>query len=197
MVWAAAYLPYGEAQVQPNSTITNNLRFPGQYYDEETDLHYNWNRYYDPVLGRYLSPDPIGLEGGLNLYGYVNGDPVNGVDLEGLSPADVVILLNISKHFTDQLTRNGERIDPGIINNLLISCRVLGICENEYNGCGGQSDALKDFLDNYINNKKFDDKWNIEKIYNFPVHYNLKATSSNPNDPVLILDPHAYKFGAK
>jgi len=54
VVWAAAYLPYGEAQVQANSTITNNLRFPGQHYDEETDLHYNWNRYYDPVLGRYL-----------------------------------------------------------------------------------------------------------------------------------------------
>ena len=85
MVWSAAYLPYGEAQVQPNSTITNNLRFPGLYYDEETDLHYNWNRYYDPVLGRYLSPDPIWLEGGLNLYGYVGGDPVNGADLKGLA----------------------------------------------------------------------------------------------------------------
>ena len=85
VVWQAAYLPYGEAQVQANSTVTNNLRFPGQYYDEETDLHYNWNRYYDPVLGRYLSPDPIGLEGGLNLYGYVGGDPVNGVDPEGLA----------------------------------------------------------------------------------------------------------------
>ena len=88
MVWAAAYLPYGEAQVQAYSTITNNLRFPGQYYDEETDLHYNWNRYYDPVLGRYLSPDPIGLEGGLNLYGYVGGDPVNRFDLEGLASFD-------------------------------------------------------------------------------------------------------------
>ena len=83
VVWAAAYLSYGEAQVQANSTVTNNLRFPGQYYDEETDLHYNWNRYYDPVLGRYLSPDPIGLEGGLNLYGYANQNPINYIDPNG------------------------------------------------------------------------------------------------------------------
>jgi len=88
VVWSAAYLPYGEAQVQANSTITNNLRFPGQYYDEETDLHFNWNRYYDPVLGRYLSPDPIGIEGGMNMYGYVGGDPVNWADRFGLAPGD-------------------------------------------------------------------------------------------------------------
>jgi RHS repeat-associated core domain len=83
VVWQAAYLPYGEVQVQIN-TVTNNLRFPGQYFDVETGLHYNWNRYYDPVTGRYISADPIGLEGGLNLYAYVGGNPVNWVDPEGL-----------------------------------------------------------------------------------------------------------------
>ena len=83
VVWQAAYLPYGEVQVQVN-TITNNLRFPGQYFDAETGLHYNWNRYYDPVTGRYISADPIGLEGGLNLYAYVGGNPVNLIDPEGL-----------------------------------------------------------------------------------------------------------------
>ena len=45
VVWLAAYLPYGEAQVQTN-TIVNNLRYPGQYFDSETGLHYNWHRYY-------------------------------------------------------------------------------------------------------------------------------------------------------
>ena len=64
VAWQAAYLPFGEAQVQV-SAVTNNLRFPGQYYDAETGLHYNWNRYYDPENGRYISLDPIRFEGGL------------------------------------------------------------------------------------------------------------------------------------
>ena len=83
VVWQAAALPFGRTQVQLG-TVQNNLRFPGQYFDAETGLHYNWNRYYDPETGRYLSPDPIGLEGGLNLYAYVENDPVNWVDKEGL-----------------------------------------------------------------------------------------------------------------
>jgi RHS repeat-associated protein len=83
VVWQAAYLPYGEAQVLIE-TVVNNLRFPGQYYDEETGLHYNWNRYYDPGTGRYITPDPIGLAGGLNLFAYVGGDPVNWIDPMGL-----------------------------------------------------------------------------------------------------------------
>ena len=84
VVWKTAYLPFGKAQVL-TETITSNIRFPGQYYDAETGLHYNWNRYYDPDTGRYLTPDPIGLTGGLNLYAYVAGNPVNLVDLWGLS----------------------------------------------------------------------------------------------------------------
>lgn len=59
VAWAADYLPFGQVQIDPASTITNNFRFPGQYYDEETRLNYNWNRYYVAALGRYLSPDPI------------------------------------------------------------------------------------------------------------------------------------------
>ncbi|MCP4285496.1 MAG: type IV secretion protein Rhs, partial [Gammaproteobacteria bacterium] len=61
-VWSAQYTAFGEAQVQVE-TVTNNLRFPGQYFDPETGLHYNWFRYYDPGIGRYLRVDPIGFGG--------------------------------------------------------------------------------------------------------------------------------------
>jgi len=65
-------------------TTTVNLRFPGQYYDAETGLHYNWNRYYDPALGRYVTSDPIGIQGGLNTYLYANANPARFVDPLGL-----------------------------------------------------------------------------------------------------------------
>ncbi len=89
IVWAADYLPFGQADVSI-ATIDNNLRFAGQYYDEETGLHYNYHRYYDPSIGRYLTPDPIGLAGGVNLYSYVLNNPVNFTDPNGLIVGPVV-----------------------------------------------------------------------------------------------------------
>jgi RHS repeat-associated protein len=69
---------------KPSGSLTLNLRFPGQYYDTETELHYNYFRTYDPKAGRYLESDPIGLKGGLNTYGYANGNPLKYIDPLGL-----------------------------------------------------------------------------------------------------------------
>jgi RHS repeat-associated protein len=61
------------------------LRFPGQRYDKETNLHYNYFRDYDPSLGRYEESDPVGLRAGLNTYAYAEGDPLQFVDQLGLN----------------------------------------------------------------------------------------------------------------
>jgi RHS repeat-associated protein len=60
------------------------LRLPGQRYDKETGLHYNYFRDYDPSIGRYGESDPIGLRGGLNTYAYVGGQPLGLIDVQGL-----------------------------------------------------------------------------------------------------------------
>lgn len=101
VVWSADYKPFGEATITV-STITNNLRFPGQYYDAETGLNYNLNRDYNPALGRYIEADrllsvfiyksksrfviPFMLltPAQLHNYVYVTNGPINWIDPWGL-----------------------------------------------------------------------------------------------------------------
>jgi RHS repeat-associated protein len=70
-----------------------NVRYPGQYYDTETGLHYNVMRYYHPGLGRYLQSDPIGLEGGVNTYGYALQNPVMYYDPSGNVPLAIIPII--------------------------------------------------------------------------------------------------------
>ena len=104
VVWQLPFSPFGEikpsgplqsvsttvngsAQTQIRATqpaITFNLRYPGQYFDSESNLNYNFFRTYSPNGGRYTQADPIGLDGGWNRFGYVGGNPLSNSDPLGL-----------------------------------------------------------------------------------------------------------------
>jgi RHS repeat-associated protein len=86
--WSWDRAPFGTTAPNENpsglGTFLYNLRLPGQFYDTETGLSYNYYRDYDPSIGRYVQSDPIGLRGGLNTYAYVGGNPIMAFDSLGL-----------------------------------------------------------------------------------------------------------------
>ncbi|WP_411510907.1 RHS repeat-associated core domain-containing protein [Escherichia coli] len=82
--WCAEYDEWGNLLNEENPhQLQQLIRLPGQQYDEESGLYYNRHRYYDPLQGRYITQDPIGLKGGWNLYTYPLS-PVNSMDPLGL-----------------------------------------------------------------------------------------------------------------
>jgi RHS repeat-associated protein len=97
--------PFGGNMANENpsglGTFTCNLRFPGQYFDRETNMHYNYFRDYSPEIGRYIESDPIGLDGGLNTYLYANANPLTYVDPtgEGAVGVGVCILVGTTVYF--------------------------------------------------------------------------------------------------
>ncbi|QZI69364.1 RHS domain-containing protein [Pseudomonas protegens] len=89
IAWSAQYKAWGEVQEKRSEWaqqygVTNPIRFQGQYHDQETGLHYNRYRYYDPRVGRFVSKDPISYAGGLNLYLYAP-NPIEWLDPLGLA----------------------------------------------------------------------------------------------------------------
>jgi RHS repeat-associated protein len=90
VVWHRVPYPFGATYSMAVGTeATEPTRLPGQYQDPVTGVHYNYRRDYDALLGRYLTPDPIGLAGGdVNLYAYVWNNPLNWYDLTGLICVD-------------------------------------------------------------------------------------------------------------
>jgi RHS repeat-associated protein len=91
--WQWAFSGFGEqaAQSIPRTglpTVSYSLRYPGQV-DDGNGLFYNFNRFYDPLVGRYTNADPIGLDGGWNRFGYVGGNAFSFIDPLGLAPGPV------------------------------------------------------------------------------------------------------------
>uniref|UniRef100_UPI00300B45F6 RHS repeat-associated core domain-containing protein n=1 Tax=Acinetobacter guillouiae TaxID=106649 RepID=UPI00300B45F6 len=123
IIWKANYFAWGECKVERaksnffenSEIISNNIRFQGQYFDQETGLHYNRYRYYSPYVGRFISKDPIGLTGGHNVYTYAP-NPINWIDPYGLTPSypcdcdDILKQENVQIGTHRQMTRQGRQM---------------------------------------------------------------------------------------
>ena len=136
IIWKAEYKAWGECKAEKaksnffedSEIISNNIRFQGQYFDQETGLHYNRYRYYSPYVGRFISKDPIGLLGGDNVYAYAP-NPVNWIDPLGLNKrlgsgahnvkdaADIALASGKNQGAAAQLTVNGK-VYTGVSGNI-------------------------------------------------------------------------------
>ena len=88
-VWRSRHRAFGQAHIETDpdgdgTSLAFPFRFPGQYEDAETGLYYNWHRYYEPRIGRYLAPDLLGQSSSVGLYGYAEGNPLGNIDPRGL-----------------------------------------------------------------------------------------------------------------
>jgi RHS repeat-associated protein len=143
VMWRWDSDPFGMTLANENPSglgvFSYSLRFPGQYYDSETGLHYNYYRDYDPATGRYVQSDPAGLTYSLNTYAYLDGDPLHGTDPFGLGRAtgrprptttDVSVGICLgARCFDRQVSRDGEfvwRQSPTTVSSPVIPQYGIG-----------------------------------------------------------------------
>jgi RHS repeat-associated protein len=166
VVWS--WDPDGFGAIQPQAGLTNpatiNLRFPGQYYDSQSGLYYNHNRYYNPELGRYMEPDPTGLDSGLNPYAYTNNNPVNAVDPSGL----MQVLHQC----------NGDCEDGGAGGDYGFGGFVSDSRDSEDYGFGG--------FDNNTGNSGLSESQNSSPVGNINIMATTNSFLSSPNNSNML-----------
>ena len=140
VVWQASHLPFGLANITTN-TIENNIRFPGQYFDVETNLHYNYFRDYDPSIGRYIQSDPIGLNGGINTYGYAYQNPIRYIDPTGEIPLAIPLIVGAIATTAVMSHAISYAINPYYRRNFDQAAREFGQAFDRMFSSTSQSDA--------------------------------------------------------
>ena len=186
------YDSFGNILDETNPLFAVPFGFAGGLHDRDTGLVRFGHRDYNPETGRWTAKDPILFAGGdTDLYGYCVNDPVNFVDLKGLSESDVWKIHKIFRETVDKWTREGKRhYNPGVNNSLrllyMLSCGMMG---EPYGGCGDQWKEMTEKLKNC----SYDDRWSFEwdGIWTFLIfpHQRGVAGSDNPSDPTIIYDP--------
>ena len=190
-------------QTTSTGTVQNPLQFVARESDSETGLYYYRFRYYDPKVGRFISEDPSEFRGGRNFYTYVGNNPLVHIDPFGLSQQDVQRIINTAQQVTDEMTAEGERTDPGWWNNFWSTVGSETGDPAPLLGCGEQAYKLELELEWQQTADPFDDTWTFidqERGMSWPLppyplpHQWVVAKSSNPSDPLIVLDPYNNKF---
>jgi RHS repeat-associated protein len=129
--WNVAGNPFGEQQPTSSTGYVYNLRYPGQYFDQETGFSYNVNRYFDHTTGRYTQVDPLGYDGGQwSLYTYADNSPLMYVDPYGLFD-----LPSVPQPVVDFSAGMGDTLSFGVTNwarNRMGTNDMVNQCSTSY-----------------------------------------------------------------
>jgi RHS repeat-associated protein len=153
VVWDAVFLPWGGVH-SISGSATLDARFPGQWFQLESGLHYNWHRQYDPTIGRYIQSDPLGFVDGPSGFGYAGGSPIAAIDPDGQNMLKLALELckrnpkcgealvatlaaaaaaakkckcKVEKHGPDHRFRDARGKDMGFCDHYQVTCWIEGV----------------------------------------------------------------------